>query len=116
MMSFTDSSKRKGNLSETVIAYLVISLVACVASFFFGYFFCKSRGKGLADNSGICDKLTDTIEGSKERTDNIEGKLGDVIETGRDIEEIFRKYSTATTEGKDLEQGADRDDSGEHRD
>jgi hypothetical protein len=103
MTLFTVSSKRKENLSETVIAYLVISLVACVASFFFGYFFCKSRGKGLAGNSDLCDRLTDTIKDSSERADSIEGKLGNVIETGRDIEEILRKYSAATTESKDLE-------------
>lgn len=102
-MSFMASSKRKGNLSETNITYLILSAVACIASFLAGYFLCKSRGKGLADNTGVCDKLTDTIEGSKERTDNIEGKLGDVIEAGNDIEAILRKYSTATTESKDLE-------------
>lgn len=103
MMSFMASSKRKGNLSETNITYLILSAVACIASFFAGYFLCKSRGKGLADNTGVCDKLTDTIEGSKERTDQLEDRLGGIIEAGNDIEAILRKYSTTATESKDLE-------------
>lgn len=103
MMSFMASSKRKGNLSETNITYLILSAVTCVASFFAGYFLCKSRGKGLASNSDLHNNLTNTIEGSKERTDQLEDRLGGIIEAGNDIEAILRKYSTTATESKDLE-------------
>lgn len=90
-------------MSETSITYLVLSLLACIASFFFGYFFCKSRGTGLAGNTDICNKLTNSIEGSSERVEGVENKLGGILEAGNNIEEILRKYSTTTTESKNLE-------------
>lgn len=88
---------------ETTIGYIVISLIACVASFFCGYFLCKSRNTGLADNTGVCDKLSDSIEGSSERVDKLEERLGDLIESGSDIEAIFNKYAESTPEDKELE-------------
>ena len=90
-------------MSEESITYLLLSLLACVASFCFGYFLCKYRETRLANNPGVCDKLTDTIEGSKERTDQLEDRLGGIIEAGNDIEEILRKYSDSTPDSKDLE-------------
>ena len=88
---------------ETTIGYIVISLIACVASFLAGYFLCKSRNTGLADNTGVCDKLSDSIEGSSERVDKLEERLGDLIESGSDIEAIFNKYAESTPEDKKLE-------------
>lgn len=90
-------------MSETSITYLVLSLLACIASFCFGYFFCKSRGARLAGNTDICDQLADSIKGSTERITDSEAKLGGLIEAGNNIEEILRKYSTTTPENKDME-------------
>ena len=88
---------------ETTIGYIVISLIACVASFLAGYFLCKSRNTGLADNTGVCDKLSDSIEGSKDTARDIANRLGDLIESGSDIEAIFNKYAESTPEDKKLE-------------
>lgn len=83
-------------MSETSITYLILSAVACIASFFAGYFFCKSRGARLDSNSKLCDNLEAGITDSQDR-------IGDIIEAGNDIEAILRKYSTTATESKDLE-------------
>lgn len=88
---------------ETTIGYIIISLIACVTSFLAGYFLCKSRNTGLADNTGVCDKLSDSIEGSSERVDKLEDRLGDLIESGSDIEAIFNKYAESNPEDKELE-------------
>lgn len=83
-------------MSETSITYLILSLLACIASFCFGFFFCKSRGARLDSNSKLCDNLEAGITDSQDR-------IGDIIEAGNDIEAILRKYSTTTPENKDME-------------
>ena len=83
-------------MSETTITYLILSAIACIASFLAGYFLCKSRGARLDSNSKLCDNLEAGITDSQDR-------IGDIIEAGNDIEAILRKYSTTATESKDLE-------------
>lgn len=94
-------------------AILIIAVVlGYILSFLLGYFVCKSRGKGLAGDTGVCDQLSDSIEGSSERADRIEDRIESVIESGSDIEDIFLKYARESEENAKLEQDTDRDDGG----
>lgn len=57
----------------------------------------------MGTDTDLHNQLSGTIKDSTARADSIENGLGDIIETGRDIEEILRKYNDSVEEGKDLE-------------
>lgn len=73
-------------MSEEIIAILLIAVLACAASFGFGYFLCRSRGKGLGSNTELCADIQDGIDENKDRV----GKLADAT---ADIEAIINKYA-----------------------
>ena len=89
-------------MNETQVLTFVLILIGYVASFLFGYYYSKYRG--LAANSRVCDNLAGNLEDSTERVEDLEDKLGGLVEAGRDVEAILRKYNTTTAEGKDVEQ------------
>lgn len=88
-------------MSETVL-YITSLLLSMLVGFLLGII-CNNKQRGLAGSSGVCDKLSDSIEGSKERVADSESKLGGIIEAGKDVEAILRKYSDSTSENKDAE-------------
>ena len=87
-------------MSEEIIALLIVSLLACIASFGFGYFFCKSRGAGLAGNTELCSDIQTGVADSQKR-------VGDIIDTASDIEAIFDKYNKRTEQDSKPEQLAE---------
>lgn len=90
-------------MNEKAVFDFVLLLLGYLFAFGCGYFFHKSRGKGLADNPGVCDNLTDTIEGSKDTAGDVANRLGDLIESGSDIEAIFNKYAESTPESQNIQ-------------
>ena len=97
-------------MDEKDIILIIVVAVGYILSFFLGYFVHKSRNSGLADNTGVCDQLSDTIKGSSERADGIEDRIESVIESGSDIEDIFIKYARESEENAKLEQDSHRGD------
>ena len=83
--------------------HLIYHAIGIVLGMVCGWLLHSNRNLRLENSSGVCDKLSDSIEGSKERITDSESKLGDIIEAGNDIEAILRKYSEPTSENKDLE-------------
>jgi hypothetical protein len=90
-------------MNEKAVFDFVLLLLGYLFAFGCGYFLCKSRDTGLADNTGVCDKLSDSIEGSKDTAGDVADRLGDLIESGSDIEAIFNKYRESAPEDKKLE-------------
>lgn len=90
-------------MSEETILILIFGALGYVASFFAGYFVHKSRSTGLGDITELHKELTGNLTDSSERTDDIKDKLGGLVEAGRDVEEILRKYNTTVTESENLE-------------
>lgn len=90
-------------MNEASTFTFIIILIGYLFAFICGYLLCKCRERGLGTDTDLHNQLSDTIKDSANRVDNLENGLGDIIETGRDIEEILRKYNDSVEEGKDLE-------------
>lgn len=90
-------------MSEEAILHLIYHAIGIALGMVCGWLLHSNRNLRLASNSGVCDKLSDSIEGSKERVADSESKLGGIIEAGKDVEALFRKYSDSTSENKDVE-------------
>ena len=73
-------------MSEETIIILLITVIACAASFGFGYFLCRSRGKGLGNNTELCENIESGINENKDRV----GKLADATSN---VEAILDKYN-----------------------
>jgi len=98
-------------MNEKDIIILILAGLGYICSFGFGYFLCKSRKAGLADNTGVCDQLSDSIKGSSDTAGELADRLGKVIESGGDLEDIFLKYARESEEAAEMEQDTDRGDS-----
>ena len=99
-------------MNETSILILVFGLLGYIASFLFGYFLCKSRGKGLASDTELRPDVSGNLKEDADRIGDLADGLDEVIAAGDDVTDIFKRYAFEAEERAKLEQNPDRDDSG----
>ena len=98
-------------MDEKSILIIIFGLLGYIASFLFGYFLCKSRGKGLASDTELCPDVAGDIEKNADRAGDLADGLDEVISAGDDVTDIFKRYAFETEARAKLEQGSDRGDS-----
>ena len=91
-------------------AICIIVALGYVASFLAGYWLCKSRYSGLGKDSAVLSDLTEGIEGteqqvgeSAELAGEIKDRIDDLVESGGDIEDIFKRVNEANSESGEKE-------------
>ena len=89
-------------MNETTV-HLIYHAVGIVLGIIIGWLLHTNRNLRLAKDSGVCDNITRDIKDSTERVENLEDKLGGLVEAGRDVEAIISKYSAGSAENKDVE-------------
>lgn len=102
-------------MDEKTILLIIFGILGYVASFFFGYFLCKSRGSGLDGASSVCRELSEDLGRNADQVGDIQQSVEDVetgvrelTDEGKRALDIFRKYIRPDGENKDLEQDTDR--------
>lgn len=100
-------------MDEKTILLIIFGVLGYVASFFFGYYLCKSRGLGAGSN--VCRELSEGLERDgkqvgdiQQSVEDVEAGLGKLSEEGKRALDIFRKYIKSTNQNSDLEQDSDR--------
>lgn len=89
-------------MNETLVNLIYLA-AGVLLGMVIGWLLHTNRNLRLAKDSGVCDNITRDIKDSTERVENLEDKLGGLVEAGRDVETILRKYSESTSESKDVE-------------
>ena len=89
-------------MNETLVNLIYLA-AGVLLGMVIGWLLHTNRNLRLAKDSGVYDNLTRDIKDSTERVENLEDKLGGLVEAGRDVEAIISKYSAGSAENKDVE-------------